>query len=277
MPAFNQDFITFTGNAVAPIFTVQDGNGNAVDISTAAEIKWYCQRNETDGPVLIKTLTSAQIAFVTDGTNGQFYVNILTTDTLQLSDWYQHLASITDGNGNITTVAVGRMQVAIKPNWTWVPSLVGIEPLYTVRNIIGDTIQSDQLLTDQQIEWANEQYSNEWLAAAECARNIAIGFARQVDIGEGALKKNYSQRSKQYFRLAADLEQRGYARGGVQAYTGGTSIADKENSLANSDRVPPNFLIAMHDNLLPESPVGLQSDANLGAPQDMGALTGPIP
>jgi len=277
MAAYNQDFITYQGDAVSPIFTVQDGSGNSIDISTADDIVWYCQRNETDGPVLTKRKSTNGIVFYTNGTDGKFQVNLTATDTASLSDWYQHLATIFDGNNNPTTVTVGRMQVGIKPNWTWVPSLVGIEPLYTVRNIIGDTIQSDQLLSDQQITWANEQYSNEWLAAAECARNIAIGFARQVDIGEGALKKNYSQRSKQYFRLAADLEQRGYARGGVQAYTGGTSISDKENSLANTDRVPPNFLIAMHDNLLPESPVGLQSDANLGAPQDLGALTGPIP
>jgi len=277
MASYNQDFITFQGDAVAPIFTVQDGSGNALDISTVNEILWYCQRNETDGIVLTKRKSTGGITFVTNGTDGLFQVMLTSSDTQALSDWYQHIAVITDGNGYVTTVTIGRMQVGIKPNWTWVPSLVGVEPLYTVRNIIGDTVQSDQLLGDSVIEWAIEQYSNEWLAAAECARNIAIGFARQVDIGEGALKKNYSQRSKQYSRLAADLEQRGYSRGGAQAYAGGTSITDKENALANTDRVPPSFLIAMHDNLLPESPVGLQSDANLGAPQDLGALTGPIP
>jgi hypothetical protein len=248
-----------------------------IDISGVTQITWKAQRNSADGPVLSKTKTGGQISFVNTGTDGKFKVAILATDTSPLSDWYQHFSSITDALGNITTIEVGRMQVGLLPTWTWVPSLVGVEALYTVRQIIGDTAQSDQLLTDSQINWAISEYSNEWLAAAECCRNLSIQFARQVDIGEGPMKKNYSQKSRQYASLARDLEQRGFARGGVTAYVGGVSITDKTAQVTDSDRVPPQFVIAMHDNLLPESPVGLQTNANLGEPQNFGGVTGPVP
>jgi hypothetical protein len=278
--AQNQDFIIYAGDSgsgISPIFTVLGPAGTPIDISGVTEISWYARRNLDDAIVLTKLKSAGQITFVTSGVDGQFQVQLTAADTAPLSGWYMHFATLTGVGPTITTVEVGRMMVGIAPSWTWDPGQVGVEPLYTVRHIIGDTTQSDQLLTDQQIKWAVNEYSNEWLSAAECCRNIAVNFARQVDIGEGPMRKNYSQKSRQYASLARDLEQRGFARGGVTAYVGGVSITDKTAQVTDSDRVPPQFVIAMHDNLLPESPVGLQTNANLGEPQNFGGVTGPVP
>ena len=200
-------------------------------------------------------------------------MTIAGTDTTGLSGWYTHTAALTDSFGNVTTVEVGRMNVGPKSNWTWEPSLVGVEALYTVRRLIGDVRQSDQLLTDQEILWAISEYSNEWLAAAECARNIYAGFSVQIDLVQGELKTNYSNRARAFKILAIDLETRGMSRGGVTAYVGGTSVTDKISNALDTDRVPPSFVIAWADNLIPESPVGHQTNAAMGLPDDQSGIT----
>lgn len=261
MPAApNQDFITYIGDSVAPIFTVLDANNNPVNISGVTDISWSAQRNLTDPAILTKTLSGGGISLVGGGTTGQFQVSILTSDlsvASGISGWYMHKASLIQG-ANVTTCTVGRMQVGQSPNWTWDPGSVGIEDLYTVRSLIGDTNIADQQLADQQIKWTISEYSNVWLAAAECCRMIAGWYARRVDTSEGLLRTTYSSQRKAYQSLAADLENRGMARGGVTAYTGGTSIADKALNVQNTDRKSPQFVLAQWDNILPEFPVGHQ-------------------
>lgn len=274
MAANNQDFVTYVGDSPAPIFTVVGADGvTPVDISGAAQITWSARRNANDAVVVTKTKSGGGISFVNGGTTGQFQVSILPADLANLSGWYMHYASITDGAGNVTTVEVGRMMVGLTPNWTYDDGTSATEDIYLVRTMIGDTAQSDQQLSDQIILIALKRYSITELAAGECCRYIAARFARQVDVVQGQLKTNYSNRQRAYLRQAITWDQLGYARGGVSAYVGGTSIADKETNVLDNDRVPPNFLIAMHDNLLPESPVGLQADANLGAQQEVGNTT----
>lgn len=266
MAVINQDFVTFKGDTVQPVFAVVDGNNNPVDISTVTDITWTARRNITDAVAITKLKSTGGIVFTNTGTDGKFTLKLAPADTSPLSDWYIHQASITDASGNVTTVTIGRMNVGLPPNWTFVPSLVGVESLYTVRRLIGDVVQSDPLLSDQEVLWAIGQYTNEWLAAAECCRNISSFYARQVDLVEGQLKNNYSQRSKRYSQLAVELEQRGFTRSGAAPYVGGTSLTDKNNQVENTDRTPPQFVIGMFDNLLPESPVGHQTGAGQGLP-----------
>lgn len=277
MAAQNQDFVTYAGDSPKPIFTVVGPDGSTpVDISLVTEIVWTARRSLNDAPVLTKSKTGGSIAFVTNGSNGQFQVTIAASDTAGLTGWYMHYAALTDAAGGITTVEVGRMMVGQTPNWTYDDGSAATNDIYLVRDMIGDTTQSDQLLSDQTIFTVLQRWTVVELAAAECCRFIAAKFSRQVDTATGALRNNYSQRVKNYMMLNNDLLQLGYARGGVQAYAGGISVQDKINFVEDTDRVPPNFMIAMFDNLLPESPVGHQANSNLGEPQDMAGLTGII-
>lgn len=273
MATFNQDFITFAGDAVSPIFTVQNSAGAAVDISTVSQISWSAQRNLDDTAALTKTKSAGQITFVTNGTDGKFQVALTVNDTKGLSGWYEHTASITDAGGNVTTVAIGRMNVGQVPNWTYDDGTLATEDIYDVRSMIGDTLQGDQQLTDQVIFKVLKDFSNNYMAAAECARRISALYARQVDVVQGELKTNYSMRAKSYRTLASDLQAQGLARGGATGYMGGISISDKQTSAADSDRVSPQFLIAMFDNLLPESPVGHQTNADMATGEDVSTET----
>lgn len=267
---FNQDFITFKGDDVAPIFTVEDSAGNPVDISTVSEIKWYFQLTAEAGPIATRLKSLGQIAFTTDGTNGQFQVDIPSsiTDLATVDGWYQHLSSITDGTGRVTTVAVGRMQVGVKPTWTYNAALVDSVPLFQVRRYLGDVIENDQQMLDSEILFNISQRSTVIGAAADCARQLAAQYSRKVDtVTPGGISTSYGTQAKKYMELALSLEALARSRGaGIMPYAGGISAADKWNVISNTDRVVPSFSIGMADNrFIPVAPAGEQQIANPNA------------
>jgi hypothetical protein len=128
-----------------------------------------------------------------------------------------------------------------------------------VRRIIGDVQIGDQQLQDEEIKWTLTLFSNIYLAAAQCCRDIAAQFSRKVDTVQGELRILYSAQARNYAARATEYQNFGMQRGGGQPYSGGISIADKTNQVENTDRVPPQFNIGMDDNLLPIGPVGNQT------------------
>lgn len=259
MAALNQDFVTYSGDTVAPIFTVKNSSGTVVDISTVTEIVWTARLAGDTAAVLTKTKSGGQITFYAGGTDGKFQVAITSANTTALAavgNMFVHEATITDAASNITTVTVGRMQVGLLPMWTYDPSLIATNSVYAVRDLIGDTKSGDVLLFDGEISAAISNYSNTYLAAAECCRKIASRFGRDVDTQQGELRTMYSSRRKAYQSLGVDLEQRGFARGGIMGYAGGISQSDKDSYVSDTDRVQPQFNIGMMDDLIPTGPIG---------------------
>lgn len=250
----NQDFVTYAGDTPSPIFTVVDSTGTAVNISTATEITWTCRNDAASSALLSKTKTGGAITFTGTGSDGKFQVALTAVDTAALSGFYIHSATVVIA-GVIITVEIGRMQVGLVPAWTYNPALLSTSNVYQIRLLIGDVNQGDQLLMDQEITWLRTQYSNNMLAAAACARAVAIKMARQVDISQGSLRTQYSQKAKTYNMLAIKLERDGYV-GSVGGYAGGISRQDVQNQDTNTDRVQPEFLIGWTDNYLPVGPVG---------------------
>ena len=263
MAALNQDFITYSGNDVAPIFTVQTTAGVAVDISGATQIAWMVQRQDNSAIVLTKTKSLGQITFPSGGTDGRFQVAITKTDTATLGGFYIHSASLTDGSGNVTTVTVGRMQVGLAPTWTYDATQVSTNSMYQVRRLIGDVLYGDQQMQDEEINWFISNYASVWSAASAACLSLAAQFARMVDTVQGELRTLYSQRARNYTAMAAQLERQGKGRGSTYVYAGGVSQSDKDTQVQNPDRTPPQFNLMMFDDLLPESPVGHQTP---GAP-----------
>lgn len=253
---FNQDFVTFKGDTPSPIFTVTDSSGVAVNISAATEITWLCRTDAATAAALTKTKTGGAITFVNTGSDGKFQVALTATDTNSLSGFYTHSATVVIA-GVIITVEVGRMECGVLPEWTYNPVLLSTSNLYQIRFLIGDTQQGDKLLSDTEITFTRTQYSNNWLAAAACCRAIALKLARVVDLGQGGLKMQYSQKSKAYQLLAVKLESDGYAKGAIGGYAGGISRADVQSQDTNTDRVQPEFTIGWTDNMVvPVGPVG---------------------
>jgi hypothetical protein len=251
MASINQDFVTYQGDDVKPIFTVYAADGTTVvDISAVTEITWTARPQATDAASLTLTKTGGAITFVTTGTDGKFQVSVSAAQTLLLSGWYLHEATLTDAAGKVTTVSVGRMQVGLRPAWTYNPAQITTVPLYQVRRLIGDVINSDQQLSDDEITFALSQRPGIYGPAADCCRYIASQYSRKADtVAPGELRTAYSVQAGAYASRAAEFDTIARMRGaGAVVYAGGISVSDKQTNEVDPDRVAPQFNLAMMDN-----------------------------
>lgn len=249
--SFNQDFVTFRGDAPTPIFTVVDSTGAAVDISAATEIAWSALAQSEGVPVLTLLKSTGGISFVTTGVDGKFQVLLSAANTTALNGAYQHQASVTLG-GKILTTTFGRMLV--NQDWSYNPSQIASVPMFAVRRLVGDVIPDDQQLFDSEILFAlTQRAGNIYGAGADCARYLAGQYSRKVDTtSPGGLQTAYGTQAQKYLELAASLDAKASGRGlGAMPYAGGISIRDKVNVQANTDRVQPQFILGMDDNFIP--------------------------
>lgn len=155
--------------------------------------------------------------------------------------------------------------------WTYNPSDLNTTTtngrLYTVRLLVGDTETTDQLVQDEEITFALSQVGNNvYFAASYVCKLIAAKFSRMVDTQlDGALRANYSDRSKQYNLLALQIESLGKKTSGkaLGVFAGGISVTEVNNAENYPDRVDPAFVIGQFDNLeagptyIPDEPNGV--------------------
>jgi hypothetical protein len=141
--------------------------------------------------------------------------------------------------------------------WSYNLSQIGTSPLYQVRAMIGDTLPSDPQLDDEEIAFFISKRSTPYGAAELCCLHLATKFSRSVDSASGGTRKMWSQLQKQYSAMAAQFRMQAASAGGAMPYAGGISEADKLQQEQNGDRVPPQFVIGMEDNItLPTGEVG---------------------
>lgn len=144
--------------------------------------------------------------------------------------------------------------------WTYTLSALATSQLFQVRYLMGDTIQSDPQVQDEEIYFALTQRANVYGAAATVCRALASRLSRETDTVDKDLRDSISQKARAYSRMAVDYEQQASTRGGAMPYAGGISIADKQAQEANQDRVEPQFTLGMDDNLSdPVGPAGQQT------------------
>jgi hypothetical protein len=139
--------------------------------------------------------------------------------------------------------------------------------LNSVRLLVGDTDENDQLMQDEEILFALSQANNNvYYAASWVCRVVASKFSRMVDTQlDGALSAKYSDRSKQYQQLAAQIEAQGKKTSGksLGVFGGGISVADVTVVHEDPDRVKAAFKIGQFDNVeaadqyIPDEPNGL--------------------
>jgi len=132
-------------------------------------------------------------------------------------------------------------------DWTYAdPALDAIQ---AVRFYVGDTDYSDQLLSDQEIEFALSIRSDNALRAAiVCSGALAARFARESSYRIGQVSETFKQKSEAYERRESDLRNMLALSGGDGPYAGGISVSDVSNQEADADRVKGQFSIGMHDN-----------------------------
>jgi hypothetical protein len=123
-------------------------------------------------------------------------------------------------------------------------------PIDAVRFLLGDTATPPQL-TDPEIQFALDQTSNIYAAAAMCARALAGRYARQVDDKFETVESKNSQLRSNFDLLARQLDQQARMKGGMGLpIAGGISRAEVDAARTDEDRVKPFF----YDNLFNNPP-----------------------
>lgn len=126
-----------------------------------------------------------------------------------------------------------------------------------VRFFVQDTVEQDQQISDEEVEFLlADENQNTMRAAARAAEVIAAMYARQVDKSVGGLSLSAGRRQEKYERLAQKLWSRANTVGTSLPfpYAGGVSQSDKDIAEEDSDRVQPAFTRDMMEYVSDLSP-----------------------
>jgi hypothetical protein len=138
--------------------------------------------------------------------------------------------------------------------WTYDATSTGFSgsQVNRVRLEIGDTMSTDPLLENEEITYAGTLEGSDLSVSARCCEFIVAKFSRKADMEEGKLSIKLSQRAASYQKKADELRMRDSTT--AAPYAGGISIADKESTNADTDRVAPSFFRGMMDNEFADQP-----------------------
>lgn len=140
--------------------------------------------------------------------------------------------------------------------WTYDLSQLATSTLFQTRYLMGDTLSTDKLVQDEEIQFALTQRKSTYGAAATCCRALAARLSREADTVDKDLRDAISQRARAFMAMANDYESQAQFRSGAVPYAGGISISDRSQQIGNTDRVQPQFNIGMQDNYVPDGIVG---------------------
>lgn len=128
--------------------------------------------------------------------------------------------------------------------WIYDPDQIETNAKDQVRFLVGDVVESEPLVQDEEIYFALSQHKqNIHMAAAMVCDSIAAQFSRLVDSTTGDLMDSYSQRAKAYAERAQRLREEGRHKALVAAkpFAGGIATSDKQQNEQNPNRVKPFF------------------------------------
>lgn len=116
-----------------------------------------------------------------------------------------------------------------------------------VRLLIGDTDTTDQVLTDEQIQYFLDTFGSAQNAAPEAAASAANVLAmRATSETTGGMSVDFTRRAELFRLRAIDLRTR---RGSVgPAFTGGISQADLDSSKTDTSLPPRAFTVDLHED-----------------------------
>jgi hypothetical protein len=244
MTSVSQDFTTYAGDAAAVTFTVTDGT-NPIDLSGVQEIEWDARRDLDSAIVLQKTKTGGGITLVGGGSGGQFLLSLTGADTSPLTAYYIHQAVITDAQGNVSTVTLGRMQVGRAPIATY-----SGDPRTSAKDQVRFWVQDTAApfkVYDGEINYTLSLFTNPMLAAANVARSLAAKYAALPSKRVGDFQLSWGELTKNYTTLANTLESQAQTFD-IEAWSGGIRKTDVAEALADQNRVRPPFRRDQFDN-----------------------------
>lgn len=126
----------------------------------------------------------------------------------------------------------------------------------SIRFLVGDTDTNDQLISDEEIAWTNEQVAGSatattdlYTAAYRVMVAIASKFSRLANQSMGDMRVDLAQKADNARTQAEQLRQLAQRENLTPVpYAGGISVADKNVDRADSDRVGPFFTTGQFAN-----------------------------
>lgn len=112
--------------------------------------------------------------------------------------------------------------------------------LEAVRLLVGDTVEADHLLEDEEIEFFLSQEPSVHYAASASCEAIASKVAREVSFSAEGASIQLSQQYQHYREMSRSLRMEAQRHGEVQVSV--SSLYDK-----NLTEKEPTFSIGMHD------------------------------
>jgi hypothetical protein len=119
-----------------------------------------------------------------------------------------------------------------------------------VRFLIGDTDETDQLVSDEEIAYmllTQSPLRVASLMATGLAKEFA-GRASSKTVGSLTIKKGFEEKSKSYASLAARLSATADKTTAFVPYAGGISSSDKQAQETDTDWEKPSFYRGIHDH-----------------------------
>ncbi len=118
-----------------------------------------------------------------------------------------------------------------------------------VRFLVGDTVSSSPLATDEEITWAlSNNNQNAILAAKTIAQAISAKFSTMADAEVGPIRVWYASRARNYEYLVKSLEKQSLSSAALTGvYAGGIDPADVQANEDDTSRVGGQFEVGMHD------------------------------
>lgn len=132
--------------------------------------------------------------------------------------------------------------------WTYsgIPSAT---PLDEIRALSGMTDVKNQLVSDEEIEWALDQFSNKFQVALLVCDMAKARFIAQVDCKVGDLSVSNSQILTNIKEKCKQLQEMAkiYASNRALPFVGGISISGKRALDQDTDAVRPEFRVGQDD------------------------------
>jgi hypothetical protein len=105
-----QNFDTYTGDAIFPQVTITKRDGSVMDLSTVQEIIWNIK--DQKGVVKLEKLKSTGgVSLPTGGADGVMQINIATGETEFLAGRFAQQVMVFDGSNQQNTVMTGVVNV----------------------------------------------------------------------------------------------------------------------------------------------------------------------
>lgn len=137
----------------------------------------------------------------------------------------------------------------------------GASRLDALRFLVGDTVESSAVFSDEELDWLLTQNSNIYYAAAFAAESAWASYASATSGGAagtvktrtvGALSLTYGiledkDRAEQFKSMAKRFRLQAAVSGGWRPYSGGISKSDKETREQDTDWDKPAFTRGMFD------------------------------